>query len=77
MSRETKIHDKAIRLIEGGIVEVDNHWVKMIHRADICDPCYICELDSICYQGTAIYDLCLECDIITGADCSLVLMDKK
>ena len=73
MNREKEIHDKAIRLIEGGIVEVDGHCVGMIHQADISDPCYVCELDCICHQGNAICELCIECDSITRDNCFLYL----
>ncbi len=77
MNREKEIHKKAIRLIEGGIVEVDGHSVKLIHRTTIFDPCYICEMDCLCHRGNTICDLCTECDSITGEDCFLVLMNKK
>ena len=77
MNRETEIHDKAIQLIEGGMVEVDNLWVVMIRSHNILGACYDCDLDRICHTGNAIRNLCMECDLITGADCFLVLMDKK
>lgn len=77
MNRKTWIHDKAIKLVKGGIVEVDGYRVIMSQNHNVIGGCFDCELNSICYQGTAIYDLCRECDMITGADCSFVLMDKK
>lgn len=77
MNREKEIHEKAIQLIEGGMVEVDNIWVVMIRSHNILGACYDCDLDRICHTGNAIRSLCIECDLITGADCFLVLMDKK
>ena len=77
MRREKEIHEKAVRLIEGGIVEVDGHSVKMKRSYDKFTPCSDCEMDCLCHSGKDISDLCLECDWITGDICFLVLMDNK
>lgn len=74
MNREKEIHDKAIRLIEGGIVEVDNLCVKMKYGSDDKLVCLNCEMDCICREGTGMNDLCVECDLITGKYCFLVLV---
>lgn len=76
MNREKEIHDKAIRLIEGGIVELDGLCFGMRHEAGLSDPCYVCELDCICHHGNAICDLCEECDSITGEGCFLFLVEN-
>ena len=70
------IHDKAIRLVEGGIVEIDGLCVAMRHEPDLFTPCSLCEMDSICHKGSGICDLCEECDAITREDCYLVLADQ-
>lgn len=56
----SELRDKAIRLCEGGIVEVDGHFVKaeVVDESDC--PCYVCEMDSVC--RTEFNDLCTECD---------------
>lgn len=77
MNREKEIHDKAIRLIEGGIVEVDGHCVRMRYEAEHETVCLDCEMDSICRRGSEMYDVCDECDMITGNRCMLVLTNKK
>lgn len=71
------VHDKAIRLVEGGVVEVDGHCVALGYENYIFDPCFVCEMDSLCHKDNTICDLCMECDSITKKNCFLVLMDKK
>ena len=43
------VHDKAIRLCEGGIVEIEGNWFRLRRFPDYYDdnPCMECELDSI------------------------------
>lgn len=74
---EKSVHDQAIRLIEGGIEEIDGHYVALVHAPYIFDPCFVCELDCICHKGNAFCNVCEECDSITNEDCFLVLMDGK
>ena len=68
------IHEKAIRLIEGGIVEVSGLCVKMGREPAYLDPCYCCEMDCLCHKGNPICDLCEECNSITKEDCFLILV---
>lgn len=66
MTMGKTVHDKAIRLIEGGIVEVDGHCVTMAHRPNHVDPCSVCHLDSQCHQLGPIcdfFDPCFVCDM--------------
>lgn len=77
MTKESKVHELAIRLVEGGIVEIDGHWVAMLRNPYLFDPCNECELDSICHESNTISDVCMECDIITRVHCFLVLKDSK
>ncbi len=75
MEKTMSIHDKAIRLIEGGIVEVDGHAVKLVNRDYIFDPCFCCEMDCLCHNGNEMCSVCQECDEITGNNCFLRLVD--
>lgn len=74
MNKEKDIHNKAIRLIEGGVVEVDNLCVKMRYVADDGVVCLDCDMDSICKRDSEMYDVCVECDLITRKGCILVLV---
>lgn len=68
------LHEKAVRLCEGGIVEVDGLSVKLRLDKYIFDPCIVCEMDSLCHKGNDICDLCEECDSLIKEDCYLILM---
>ena len=70
------IHEKAIRLVEGGIVDVDGHSVRLNKDALTFLPCDCCEMDSICLEGTEMCDVCKECDAITKLDCFLTLVNQ-
>lgn len=73
------IHEKAIRLLEGGQVNVDGHRVQLRHTPYNGFSCGICEMDCICRQGSEMSNVCLECDLITNEDyyLELVTNDKK
>ena len=73
----TEIHNKAIRLVEGGIVDINGLSVALRHAPVIFDPCFECEMDCLCHQGNDICNVCEECDSITREDCFLVLMGIK
>lgn len=69
--KEMTLHDKAVRLVEGGTVECAGHFVKA-KAVKIDDfPCYDCNLDSICRDE--LCDLCTECDNLTYKNYMLVL----
>lgn len=72
MKKKT-VHDKAIRLLEGGVVEIEGNWFKLIRFPDDFDgiTCMECELGSICQSEHE--DVCGECDIISGGKCYLVM----
>ncbi len=74
---EQSIHDKAIRLVEGGIVEVDGHSVKLVKMPYIFDPCFCCEMDSLCHIGNEMCEVCEECDAITKLDCLLTFINES
>ena len=56
-------HDKAIRLLEGGLVEIDGLLFSIDDAGPEDDACYSCQLDSIC--SVNISNICLEADLIT------------
>ena len=68
------VHEKAIRLLEGGIVEVDGHSVKLVNVPDMFDTCNSCEMDSLCHTGTEMCDVCIECVEISKKNCILELV---
>lgn len=57
------LHDKAIRLLEGGIVEIDGHYVKACIVEGVDNPCELCNMDSACRMN--MVDLCAECECIS------------
>lgn len=77
--KQQTIHEKAIRLIEGGQVDVDGHCVKLKQTGYNFDCCIVCEMDSICRANTEISYVCRECDLITNKNSylELVTYDKE
>lgn len=71
------VHDKAIRLCEGGIVEIKENWFALIRFPKYFDDisCYECYLDSLCHKEHA--DICGECEVITQRRCSLRLVTNR
>lgn len=71
------VHDKAIRLLEGGVVEINSDWFRLLKFSDDIDvePCSECELDSICREEHR--EVCSECDSISGLKCFLRLAHKE
>ena len=67
------VHDKAIRLIEGGVVNIEGNWFRLIRFPDNYDdnPCMECDLDSICRMEHT--DVCGECEAILHRKCCLKL----
>lgn len=77
MKKEQGIHEKAIRLIEGGIVDVDGHSVRLMKIPVEFDTCSNCEMDCLCHKGTEMCDVCEECDAISQRNCILVLVTSS
>lgn len=71
------IHDKAIRLIEGGVVEVDGLFVRAIKYGSVFGICMECSMDSLCHYSTEVLDVCTKCDEINGDKYYLKLVNKK
>lgn len=72
MKTKGNIHEKAIRLVEGGIVEVNGLSVIMHSEPYIFDPCFVCDMDCLCHKGSEMCAVCEECDSITKMDCILI-----
>lgn len=65
------VHDTAIRLLEGGIVEIDGLCFSMDEVKEDHEACWVCDLDSICSQH--IIDVCVEADMITNTRHKMIL----
>lgn len=75
--KKMTIHEKAIRLIEGGIVDVDGHAVRAIKAPVEYCTCEVCDMDSLCHRGTEMADICEECDSVGNWGYYLKLVNKK
>lgn len=73
--KEMSLHDKAVRLAEGGIVEIAGHFVRAINIPDAENPCIHCEMDSACRMEMS--DLCAELDAYTHSMHLLKFAYKK
>lgn len=69
-------HDKAIRLLEGGIVEIQANWFRLKRFPDDYDgdTCHECELDSMCHWEHV--KICEECEFISNSKCMLELAHR-
>lgn len=56
----SEIHQKAIRLREGGVEEIDGLWFVARESFGAIHPCDMCELDSICHGN--VREVCDELD---------------
>lgn len=77
MKKKESIHEKAIRLLEGGVVDVGGHSVRVKKTPNYFDACYYCEMDCLCHSGTEMELVCKECDSITQRNCILVLVTSS
>ena len=77
--KKDPIHEKAIKLIEGGQVDVDGHCIRLKYATGTWNSCMQCKMDSICRKDGEMYSVCMECDYITQDDCYLELVtnDKE
>lgn len=57
-------HDKAVRLVEGGFVWQDGHYIGAKKVTSNDNPCDICHMDSICRMEMT--DLCAACECLTN-----------
>lgn len=76
MSKCNSIHEKAIRLVEGGIVEVDGVFVRAIKAPVDYITCEVCDMDCLCHLGTEMADVCEECDSVGNWGYYLKLINR-
>ena len=69
------LYAKAVRLAEGGIAEINGHFVRAIGVVYEDSPCYLCDMDSICNEDMS--DLCAEVDNYTRSPHILKLAYKQ
>ena len=77
MNMEQSIHEKAIRLIEGGIVQVDGHSVRLSKVQHVLLSCELCDMDCLCHIGTEMCNVCVECTGILNKNCFLELVTSS
>ena len=61
---DKEMHAKAVKLCEGQTVWVGSHMVRAKRIPFELNPCYECEMDSIC--DPEMCTLCEECDAYDG-----------
>ena len=74
MENKQSIHEKAIRLVEGGIVDVDGHSVRLNKDDSDLLSCELCDMDCLCRIGTEMCSVCVECTSIVKSQCYLELV---
>lgn len=61
--KNMSLHDMAVRLAEGGIVDFGGYAIKAKDVGQEIDLCCLCSMDSVCTMDLA--DLCAEVDSYT------------
>lgn len=54
--KQKELHDKAIRLLEGGFVKADGLEIRALKVTEGFDPCVQCHMDCLCKGDIA--ELC-------------------
>lgn len=60
MKKVDTLYAKAVRLAEGGVVEINGHFVRAVDVVGEVNPCNLCDMDSVCRMDMT--DLCAEVD---------------
>lgn len=68
-------HDKAVRLVEGGFVWQNGHYIGALKVESEDEPCFLCNMDSIC--DMEMCDLCGECECLSHDKYLLYLVTYK
>ena len=76
MMEKLSVHDKAIRLLEGGVVEADGLFMRCGQYVGDGISCDECNMDCLCHEGSEICSLCYECDDIAGSQHVLILVNR-
>ena len=69
------LHDMAIRLCEGGVVEFGGIYIRAEEYHENNLQCYDCKMDCIC--SSDMKDLCAECDFLTNSCYLLKLANEQ
>ena len=77
MEKKLSVHEKAIRLLEGGIVDVDGYSVSLVVIPDSIESCYHCVMDCLCHIGSEMCDVCIKCVEISKKNCILELVTSS
>ena len=72
MKMKDSVHEKAIRLVEGGVVDINGQSVMLVKYPYIFDPCFCCDMGRFCHYGNEMCLVCEECDSISDMDCFLI-----
>ena len=72
--KEKELHTLAVRLCEGDIVQFNGHFI-MAKEVPEGNPCYECQMDSIC--DLSMTDLCAECDGYTHTKHYFQLVNER
>lgn len=64
--KKMTLHEKAVRLCEGGVVECSGHFVRAKEIHEEIYACMACSMDSAC--DTEMCNLCDECDNLTHTE---------
>lgn len=75
MKKVDTLYAKAVRLAEGGVVEIAGHFVRAVNVPNAENPCMECEMDSACRMEMT--DLCAELDAYTRSKNLLKFAYKK
>lgn len=73
--KKMSLHDKAVRLAEGGLVEFHDLVIgAKLYSVEI-DDCNECEMDCLC--DSEMSDLCFEICELTRKSCTLYLPSER
>ena len=74
---EQSIHEKAVRLVEGGIVDINGQSVMLAKYPYIFDPCFCCDMGRFCHYENEMFLVCEECDSISKMECFLMPYEQS
>lgn len=72
--KKMTLHDKAVRLCEGGVVECTGHYIRAKEIHPGFTACMECSMDSAC--DLEMSNLCDECDSLTHTEHILLFNHK-
>lgn len=74
-TKRMSLHDMAVRLCEGGVVEFNSLFLKAITVPDEVNACDACRMDCLCHD--AMINLCSACDDYDRRKHLLYLANEK